>query len=101
VFEAQEDIKIINFDLLGIRQRLMAELSQRYIQTAKTFAKGKRWRSGGNKPYLEILLALCKIPESVIAFDKVLNVVPERRIPGIKAVRPRIAEPHHSGVAPS
>lgn len=92
VFETQEDTKIINFDLLGIRQRLMAELTQRYMQTAKTFAKGKRWRPGGNKPYLEILLALCKIPDSVIAFDKVLNVVPERRIPGIKAVRSRIAE---------
>jgi len=47
---------------------------------------------GGNKPYLEILLALCKIPESVVTFDKLLNVVPERRRPGIKAVRSRVAE---------
>jgi hypothetical protein len=65
---------------------------QRYLPIARTFAKGKRWRPGGNKPYLEVLLALCKIPESVVTFDKVLNVVPERRRPGIKAVRPRIAE---------
>lgn len=92
VFESQQEPKIINFDLLGIRQRLITELSQRYIQIAKIFAKGKKWRPGGNKPYLEILLALCKIPDSVIPFDRVLNVVPERRIPGIKAVRPRIAE---------
>lgn len=92
VFETQDRVKILTFDLLSIRQRLMAELSQRYMPLAKVFAKGKRWRPGGNKPYLEVLLALCKIPDSVITFDKVLNIVPERRRPGIKAVRPRITE---------
>jgi hypothetical protein len=92
VFDTQDTTRIITFDLLSIRQRLLAELTQRYMPTAKIFAKGKRWRPGGNKPYLEILLALCKIPDSVITFDKVLNVVPERRIPGIKAVRLRISE---------
>lgn len=92
VFETQDDTKILNFDLLGIRQRLMTELLQRYLPIARTFAKGKKWRPGGNKPYLEILLAICKIPESIITFDKLLNVVPDRRKPGIKAVRSRIAE---------
>lgn len=95
VFETQEGTKILTFDLLSIRQRLMTELTQRYMPIAKTFAKGKRWRPGGNKPYLEILLALCKIPESVVSFDKLLNVVPDRRRPGIKAVRTRIAEVIH------
>lgn len=95
VFETQDDTKILTFDLLSIRQRLMTELSQRYMKTAKTFAKGKKWRPGGNKPYLELLLAICKIPESVITFDKLLNVVQERRRPGIKAVRPRISEVIH------
>ena len=42
--------------------------------------------------YLEILLALCKIPESVVTFDKLLYLLPEKRKPGIKAVRTRIAE---------
>jgi hypothetical protein len=92
VYETQDDTKILTFDLLSIRQRLMTELTQRYLTPARIFAKGKRWRPGGNKPYLEILLALCKIPESVVTFDKLLNVVPERRVPGIKAVRPRISE---------
>jgi hypothetical protein len=92
VFETQGDPRILTFDLLGIRQRLMAELTQRYMPTARIFAKGKRWRPGGNKPYLEILLALCKVPESVVTFDKLLNVVAERRRPGIKAVRSRVAE---------
>jgi hypothetical protein len=92
VYETQDDPTILTFDLLSIRQRLMTELTQRYLPTARTFAKGKRWRPGGNKPYLEILLALCKIPESVVTFDKLLNVVPERRRPGIKAVRSRVAE---------
>ena len=92
VFESQDNTKILTFDLLSIRQRLMTELTQRYLPTARTFAKGKRWRPGGNKPYLEVLLALCKIPDSVVTFDKVLNVVPERRRPGIKAVRSRISE---------
>lgn len=92
VFETEDDTRILTFDILGIRGRLMTELSQRYIPVAKTFAKGKKWRPGGNKPYLEILLALCKIPESVITFDKLLYVLPEKRKPGIKAVRPRIAE---------
>jgi hypothetical protein len=95
VFETQKDAKILTFDLLSIRQRLMTELTQRYLPIAKTFAKGKKWRPGGNKPYLEVLLALCKLPESVVTFDKVLNVVPERRRPGIKAVRARIAEVIH------
>ena len=92
VYETQAEPRILTFDLLGIRQRLMTELSQRYLPVARTFAKGKKWRPGGNKPYLEIILALCKIPESVVTFDKLLNLVPDRRKPGIKAVRLRIAE---------
>jgi hypothetical protein len=92
VSETQDALRILTFDLLSIRQRLMTDLSQRYLSTARTFAKGKRWRPGGNKPYLEVLLALSKIPEAVVTFEKILNVVPERRRPGIKAVRPRIAE---------
>lgn len=92
VLESQDDTKILTFDLLGIRQRLMTELAERYMGTAKTIAKGKKWRPGGNKPYLEILLALCKLPDLVVTFDKLLNVVVERRRPGVKAVRPRIAE---------
>lgn len=92
IYETQADTKILTFDILGIRGRLMIELSQRYMPVAKTFAKGKKWRPGGNKPYLEILLALCKIPESVVTFDKLLYVLPEKRKPGIKAVRSRISE---------
>lgn len=92
VFETQDEIKILSFDILGIRSRLMNELSQRYMPTARTFAKGKKWRPGGNKPYLEILIAICKIPDSVITFDKLLYVLPEKRKPGIRAVRPRIGE---------
>ena len=95
VYETQDDSRIMTFDLLGIRGRLMTELSQRYMPVARTFAKGKKWRPGGNKPYLEILLALCKIPESVVTFDKLLYVLPEKRKPGIKAVRTRIAEVIH------
>ena len=92
IFETQEDTKILTFDLLAIRQRLMTELSQRYMSIAKTFAKGKKWRPGGNKPYLEVLLAVSRIPESVVTYDKILNMVPERRKPGLKAIRPRISE---------
>jgi hypothetical protein len=95
VFESQEEVKILTFDLLGIRQRLLAELSQRYMPTARTFAKGKKWRPGGNKPYLEVLLALSKIPDLVVTYDKILNVVPERRRPGLKTIRGRIAEVIH------
>jgi hypothetical protein len=92
IFETRDEPDVLSFDLLSIRQRLMTELSQRYMPTAKLFAKGKRWRPGGNKPYLEVLLALSRIPDSVITFDKVLNVVPDRRKPGLKAVRFRISE---------
>jgi hypothetical protein len=70
----------------------MEELSNRFLPTAINFAKGKKWRPGGNKPYMEILLSLAKLPDMVIPFDAVLSVVPERRRPGIKAVRPRIKE---------
>lgn len=92
IFETKDDVTLLSFDLLGIRQRLITELSQRYMPIARTFAKGKKWRPGGNKPYLEVLLALAKIPDSVVTFDKILNVVPDRRKPGLKAIRPRIAE---------
>lgn len=92
VFQTCEEPTVLSFDLLGIRDRLMTELNQRFLPVAKTFAKGKKWRPGGNKPYLEILLALCKIPESVVTFDKLLYLVPDKRKPGIKAVRTRIAE---------
>ena len=92
IFEGEAEVKILSFDILGIRGRLMTELSQRYMPIVKTFAKGKKWRPGGNKPYLEVLLAICKIPESVITFDKLLYVLPEKRRPGIKAVRTRISE---------
>ncbi|WP_439894198.1 AAA family ATPase (plasmid) [Ralstonia sp. 25C] len=92
VYETQDDPKILTFDILGIRGRLMAELTQRYLPIARTFAKGKKWRPGGNKPYLEILLVLCKIPDSVVTFDKLLQIVSERRRPGLKAVRARISE---------
>lgn len=92
VYDTQDEVRIMTFDLLGIRQRLMTELTQRYLPVARTFARGKKWRPGGNKPYLEIILALCKIPDSVVTFDKLLNLVPDRRKPGIKAVRLRIAE---------
>lgn len=92
VYEEQTDTKILTFDLLGIRQRLMTELSQRFMPVAQVFAKGKKWRPGGNKPYLEVLLALAKIPESVVSYDKIINIVPERRKPGIKAIRLRISE---------
>ncbi|MGZ3182931.1 MAG: TIR domain-containing protein [Telluria sp.] len=95
VYETADDTKILSFDILGIRARLMAELSQRYLPIARIFAKGKKWRPGGNKPYLEILLALCKIPDSVVTFDKILQVVPDRRRPGIRAVRSRISEVIH------
>jgi hypothetical protein len=92
VFETTEDVHILTYDLLGIRQRLMVELTTRYMPVARTFAKGKKWRPGGNKPYLEVLLALARFPDSVASFDKILALVPERRRPGIKAIRPRIAE---------
>ncbi|MEA2232391.1 MAG: hypothetical protein QOD83_2207 [Solirubrobacteraceae bacterium] len=95
VFVAGEDVRVLTFDLLTIRQRLMTELTQRYLPVARAFAKGKRWRPGGNKPYLEVLLGLSRIPESVVSFDKILTLVPERRRPGIKAIRYRISEVIH------
>lgn len=92
VFETESEVRVLTYDLLGIRQRLMTELTQRYQPIARTFAKGKKWRPGGNKPYLEVLLALARLPDSVASFDKILTLVPERRRPGIKAIRSRIAE---------
>lgn len=89
--ETSPDVRILSFDILSIRRRLMDELSVKYDPTAKGFCKGKRWRPGGNKPYLEVFVALSKIPELVVSLDKVLSVVPERRRPGIKAIGPRIA----------
>lgn len=95
IYVEQDEPAIVTFDLLSIRQRLMTELSQKYMPTARTMAKGKKWRPGGNKPYLEVLLALSRIPESVVTFDKLLVLVPENRKAGIKAIRSRIDEVIH------
>ena len=48
VHETQDQTKILTFDLLGIRQRLMTELSH-VISIARTFARGK-WRPGVASP---------------------------------------------------
>jgi hypothetical protein len=96
VHESSDEVRVLTFDLLSIRQRLMAELTRKYLPVARVFAKGKKWRPGGNKPYLEVLLALARIPDSVVTFDKILLMVPERRKPGIKAIRPRIPEVIHN-----
>lgn len=88
---SEDAIEILNFDLLTIRRRILEELSTRFMDAAVAFAKGKKWRPGGNKPYLELLLALSRIPDSVVPFDKLLGLVSDRRRPGIKAVKPRIS----------
>ena len=95
IHEQQEEPKILTFDLLAIRQRLMEQLSNECMPAALIFAKGKRWRPGGNKPYLDVLFALAKNPDLVVTYDKVLNLVPEKRRPGVKAIRPRIAQVIH------
>lgn len=86
-----DQTQILTFDLLNIRARILAELATRFMDTAVAFSKGKKWRPGGNKPYLELLLALAKTPESVVSFDQLLGLVPDRRRPGIKAVKSRIS----------
>lgn len=98
VFESREPkyVEVLNFDLLSIRKRILEELTTRFMETAVAFAKGKKWRPGGNKPYLEILLALSRIPDSVIPFDRVVSMVQERRRPGIRAVKPRIGTVIHN-----
>lgn len=92
IHESQVNVQIVDFSLSDIRQRLMSELSNNYMGIATAFAKGKKWRPSGNKPYLEILIAVSKIPDLVIPFDNVLSVVQERRRPGLKAVKGRISE---------
>lgn len=92
IFETTAEISIVDFDLSDIRHRLMTELTNNFMGTATTFAKGKKWRPGGNKPYLEIILALCKIPDLVVPFDTILAMAQERRRPGLKAVKARIKE---------
>lgn len=92
IYQTQTEVKILEFDLNYIRQRLLSELSNRFMPVATTFSKGKKWRPGGNKPYLEVLLALAKIPDLVIPFDSLLSVVPDHRKPGLRAIRPRIKE---------
>ena len=96
IFETQKDVIIVSVDLLAIRARLMAELTPKYMPASKILAKGRKWRPGGNKPYLEVFLALAKVPDSVVTFDKIVSLVQERRRPGIKAVRGRIAEVIHN-----
>ena len=92
VHRTQVEVKILEFDLEYIRQRLMSELSSRFMPAATTFSKGKKWRPGGNKPYLEVLLAIAKLPDLVVPFDSVLSVVHERRRPGIRTIKARIKE---------
>ncbi len=92
IYSTGSGVVIVMSDLLEIRRKIMDELTGRFLPTAVTFAKGKKWRPGGNKPYLEIFLALAKTPDLVVPFDTILSIVAERRRPGIKAVRNRIKE---------
>ena len=92
VHQTQAQIEVLPFDLKHIRQRLMSELSNRFMPIATTFSKGKKWRPGGNKPYLEVILAIAKLPDLVLPFDSILSVVHERRRPGIRTIKPRIKE---------
>lgn len=96
IFEEYGETEIVDFNMIDIRQRLMAELNNNFMGIATTFAKGKKWRPGGNKPYLEILMSVRRIPDLVVPFDNVLSTVPERRRPGLKAVKPRIKDVIHN-----
>lgn len=96
IFETADAPAILAFDMLTIRRRLMEELTPRFLDTAAQFSKGKKWRPGGNKPYMEVFLALKQVPESVVSYDRVLATVPERRRPGLKAIRSRVASVIHN-----
>lgn len=50
IFETAANTEIAKSDLLQIRRRIMEELAGRFLPTAVIFAKGKKWRPGGNKP---------------------------------------------------
>ena len=86
IFEEQRRNRLLSFDLLSLRQRLLSELSIRYMPTAITFAKGKRWLPEGSKPYLEVLLGLSRCPGSVVSFDEVLQRIPEARRASASAI---------------
>ena len=96
IFETADAPAILTFDMLTIRRRLMEELTPRYLDTAAHFSKGKKWRPGGNKPYMEVFLALKQVPESVVSYDRILATVSERRRPGLKAIRSRVASVIHN-----
>ncbi|HST58531.1 MAG TPA: TIR domain-containing protein [Longimicrobium sp.] len=96
IFATVPESKTLYWNLEDLRRTLMHDLSGKYSDRVCTFTKGIKWRPGGTKPYLEILLALSKLSDSVISFEKILRAVPERRRASIKAVRhliPKVINP--------
>ncbi|MFC4636971.1 TIR domain-containing protein [Deinococcus hohokamensis] len=92
ILAKQTHKKTANVNIIKARNNLLTELHSKYRDVVIAFARGKKWRPGGNKPYLDILLSIANRGESVQTFDAIKSAVDPSKRPGINAVRKRIPE---------
>jgi hypothetical protein len=77
VLEAASDTEDLEVSFEVVRQRVMENLSSRFLTTATEFAKGSKLRREGRAPYLHILKWLAEANEWSIQLDREIAVHPE------------------------
>ncbi|UZH54864.1 TIR domain-containing protein [Salinimicrobium tongyeongense] len=88
IIEEQEDIKIINFEIEEIRDRMVSKLAHSYKEPVKEFARGKRFRPS-NDPYFKLLKLISSQSSSIVDLNELANAYPDFKasINGIKEKR--------------
>lgn len=92
ILETRENKEKVRIDIKKTRSRLIDELYTKYKGTLITLAKGKKWRPSGNKPYLDVIIALKASKRLVQTFDEVKSNLEKKKHPGLNSIRPRVSE---------
>lgn len=79
IVEAQMSHRVVTSSFEVVRQKVMDDLSRRFMEPALTFASGTRLRREGRAPYLHILRWLSEAQEWSIQLDRQISLHPEFR----------------------
>lgn len=79
ILEAQLAHRVVTASFEVVRQRVMDDLSRRFMEAAVAFACGTRFRREGRAPYLHILRWLSEAQEWSIQLDRQISLHAELR----------------------
>jgi hypothetical protein len=77
VLESQGEKRILNGSFEVVRQRVMDNLTTRFLPAARDFAKGTKLRREGRAPYLHLLKWLAEANEWSIQLDREMSMHPQ------------------------